>query len=202
MANRNVTCKNDIRSLRKPLESRWYDSFFIDESSPDFAAQKGKLYITAYSTDNAVYGISITRRCEGNYAPPIISLGSSGGFVPSFTSSYPFCDVEARNPRTRLCSGGASETRESSFYKFQVSKSDFKDQQHTISVSVFSLEAQGKMDDMLTMYVHSCLKSKCGLSNVVPGPNSRHDNVAGEFIPPDSLTYFIEGGENECTSNV
>ena len=196
-ATKKVTCENDIKTLQTSLDSVWYKSSLIEESSTDFATHKGKIYVTAYSPDNAVYGISVTRRCEGNFAPSIISLGASGGFVPSFTTNYPFCDIEMRSPRTRLCGGGTSETRESAFFKFQVSKSDFKDQLHTISITIFGLEKSAG-DDMLTLYVTSCLKSTCGQRNVVPGPNVRHDNVAGVFIPPDSLTYFIEGSENEC----
>ena len=57
------------------LEKYWS---LIEESSTDFATHKGKIYVTAYSPDNAVYGISVTRRCEGNFAPSIISLGASG----------------------------------------------------------------------------------------------------------------------------
>ena len=89
-----------------------------------------------------------------------------------------------RSPRTRLCGGGTSETRESAFSKFQVSKSDFKDQLHTISITIFGLEKSAG-DDILTLYVTSCLKSTCGQRNVVPGPNNNHDNVAGVFIPPE-----------------
>ena len=97
-----------------------------------------------------------------------MSLGSSGGFVPSFTTNYPYCDMEMRSARTRLCGAGASATRESAFFKFEVSKSDLQTERHTISVSVFALEnSNGK--DTLTLYVTSCLKSVCGQRNVIPG---------------------------------
>ena len=192
-----VTCQNSIISMQKSLQSVWYQSFLVDENTPELSAHKGKLYIGAYSADNAVFGIAVTRRCEGNFAPTVMSLGSSGGFVPSFTTNYPYCDMEMRSARTRLCGAGASATRESAFFKFEVSKSDLQTERHTISVSVFSLEySKGK--DTLTLYVTSCLKSVCGQRNVIPGPNVKHDNVAGEFLPPDTLTYFIEDSANEC----
>ena len=45
----------------------------------------------------------------------------------------------------------------------------------------------------LSLYLKSCVDNHCGNINTIPGPNSRHDNLLGEMIPPDSLTFFIDG---------
>ena len=150
-------------------------------------------FVGAYSVD-ANYGLTITRRCIGTaYAPSVVTLDPNSVDIRAQTFSYPFCPMEQRSHSTELCEPSTAATRQSSFFQFSVSASDYEDNS-AVAVILKPEAPQGsQVMKKLSLYLKSCVSNHCSNINTIPGPNSRHDNLLGEMIPPDSLTFFIDG---------
>ena len=86
-----VTCQNSIISMQKSLQSVWYQSFLVDENTAELSAHKGKLYIGAYSADNAVFSIAV----EGQKGTlPYCDVFETERWIVRPTTGYPYCDID------------------------------------------------------------------------------------------------------------
>merc|ERR1711871_1464667 len=159
----------------------------------ELLGQNRRFFVSVYSPGSAAYGLAITRRCFGSsHAPTIVALEPNSVGVAAQTFAYPTCPFEDRDPRGEYCRVPKG-VRQSAFFQFSVSKRTMA-QAAGLSVTI-SPPSHGGTDipQKLSLYIFNCLDSVCGQRVNVPGPNRKNNNLLGEMIPPDPLTFFIDG---------
>jgi hypothetical protein len=153
-----------------------------------------RFFVSVYSPDKPAYGLAVTRRCFGSsHAPTIVALEPNSVGVAAQTFPYPFCDMEDRDSRGEYCKVSKG-TRQSAFFQFSVSKTTMA-QAAGLSITISPPLSRGgtHIPKKLSLYILKCLESVCSQRVNVPGPNQRHNNLLGEMIPPDPLTFFLDG---------